>query len=158
VTNATKAQLARTVIGGLMRVSFRAGRLVERATASRRGVQRGAHTAGLRAKQFGGDTRNALEKAPQLRRELHLLRRELPARPTRARMLAVGITGVLVGAAGAYLLVAQSGKRRRDKARNVGSKVIGAHGPPQEGEVAREPEAKKREEPAAEQEAATSAS
>jgi hypothetical protein len=112
------------------------------ATASGRGAQRGAKSAGLRARQIGTGTKLALEKAPQIRRELRLFRRELRAEPTTGRSLLVGgLAGLVFGAAGAYFLDPKSGSGRRDTARNVAAKVTPSHARPGEGELDETPQA-----------------
>jgi hypothetical protein len=148
VSTATKARLIRTVLGGLVRMSFRAGRLVGIATASRRGAEKSARNAGLRARQFGSGTRLALEKAPQLRRELRLFRRELAVKPTTARAVFIGGgVGLALGVASAYFLDPQSGGPRREVLRSVLARLTPSRASRDEGPVEEGSEAQPRTSP-----------
>lgn len=101
----TKLGLARKGIGGLAGTSYRTGKLVGATTTSARGARRGAKAAGLELKDLAGSARYAAEKAPKIRREL--------ARPPSRK--APLVAGIAVGAAGAYFLDPQNGRRRREK-------------------------------------------
>jgi hypothetical protein len=127
-------------------MSFRAGKLVGTMTTSRRGAEKGAKSAGLRMQQIGRGTKQALEKAPQVRRELRLLRRELRAEGTgRQPVVAAGVAGVFLGLAGAYFLDPHSGERRRGLAKKIGSKLSRRRAPVDEGEEHEQPAAEERE-------------
>jgi hypothetical protein len=105
---ATKLRMARRGISGIAGTSYAAGKLVGAARTSGRNARKGAKAAGLGARQIGTGARFAAERAPQLKREL---------KTPETRKLPV-VAGVAVGAAGAYFLDPEQGKRRRSIARD----------------------------------------
>lgn len=111
---ATKLRMARKGIGGIAGASYAAGKLVGTARTSGRAARKGAKAAGLGTKQIGSGARYAAERAPQLRRELS---------SPETRKLPVA-AGVAAGAAGAYFLDPEHGKRRRHIARDKAASLF----------------------------------
>jgi osmotically-inducible protein OsmY len=111
---ATKLRVARKGVGGLAGTSYAAGKLVGTAKTTGRGARKGAKSAAVGLKQAGGGARWAADKAPQIRRQV--------ATP-QTRKLPV-VAGVAAGAAGAYFLDPEQGKRRRHIARDKAMKLM----------------------------------
>lgn len=114
MNTATKLRMAKRGVGGIAGTSYAAGKLVGAARTSGRGARKGVKAAGLGAKQVGTGARFAAERAPQLRRELTTPQtRKLPL-----------VAGVAAGAAGAYFLDPEQGKRRRHIARDKAAMLV----------------------------------
>jgi osmotically-inducible protein OsmY len=111
---ASKLRLARKGVEGIAGTSYAAGKLVGTAKTSGRAAQRGAKASGFGLKQVGTGARRAAERAPQFRHELT---------SPQTRKLPV-VAGVAAGAAGAYFLDPEHGKRRRHIARDKAMKLV----------------------------------